>query len=80
MPKRKPQTPLPPVGEDDEKAHAQISVRFTEHTVIEIENEKRLQASEKVWEKVAHALKAVAEQRGWEHKGPLKLRAVARHS
>lgn len=78
MPKRKPQTPLPPVGEDDEKAHAQISVRFTEHTVIEIENENRLQASEKVWGTVAHAIKAVAEQRGWEHKGHSKLRDVAR--
>lgn len=62
--RKAPQTPLPPVGEDDEKAHAQISVRFPEHTVIAIENDNRLQASEKVWGTVAHALKAVAEQRG----------------
>lgn len=59
-------TPLPAVGENDEKAYTQMSDRFKEHTVIEIEKENRLQASEKVWGSVSHALKAVAEQRGWQ--------------
>lgn len=79
MPKRKtPETPLPPVGENDEKAHAQISDRFQEHAVIEIDNDNRLQAAEKVWASVAHSLKAVAEYRGWEHDDHSKLYDVAR--
>ena len=78
MPKRKPKTPLPAVGENDERAHAQISDRFQEHAVIEIDKENRLQAAEKVWASVAHAVKAVAEYRGWEHDSHSKLYDVAR--
>lgn len=39
----------------------------------------RLQASEKIWGAVAHALKAVANERGWERDGHQRLRNVALH-
>ena len=39
----------------------------------------RLQASEKIWGAVAHILKAVANERGWEHDGHQRLRNVALH-
>lgn len=78
MTQKTPETPLPAVGENDEKAHTQMSDRFKEHTVIEIEKENRLQASEKVWGSVSHALKAVAEQRGWQCDTHSALYDVAR--
>lgn len=78
MPLQTPATELPPVGANDEQAHARISRRFREHTAIEIKKENRLQASEKIWASVAHALKAVAEQRGWENDSHTHLYDVAR--
>ena len=55
-----------------------MSTRCQEHIDIEIDKGNRLQASEKIWTLVAHALKAVAEQRGWEHDSHSKLAYVAR--
>ena len=43
----------------------------------ELEKGDALQASEKIWGAVAHALKAVAQQRGWNHRFHNHLRAVA---
>ena len=60
-----PETPVPEPGQSDEAAHAAISQRFREHSVIEIEKGNRLQASEKIWAAVAQQLKALAEDRGW---------------
>ena len=78
MTQKTPETPLPAVGENDERAHVQMSDRFKEHTAIEIEKKNRLQASEKVWGAVSHALKAVAEQRGWQSDTHSALFDVAR--
>ena len=72
-----PSTPLPQVGASDETAHAEMSQRFQEHTLIEIEKGDRLQASEKIWASVAHALKAVAENRGWQNDSHYLLHAIA---
>ena len=59
-------TPLPPVGEMSPEQHTDVSRRFIlEHFPREKRKENRLQASEKVWGAVSHALIAVGKQRGW---------------
>ena len=72
-----PSTPLPQVGASNETAHADMSQRFQEHTLIEIQKGNRLQASEKIWASVAHALKAVAENRGWQNNSHFLLQSIA---
>ena len=72
-----PETPLPKPGTHDQAAHSQISRRFQEHATIEINKGNRLQASEKVWASVSHAVKAVAEKRGWKHNGHGLIKDVA---
>ena len=72
-----PETPLPEPGQSDEAAHAAISRRFREHSVIEIEKGNRLQASEKIWASVAQQLKALAEDRGWINESHWHLRGIA---
>ena len=72
-----PETPLPDPGQSDEAAHAAISRRFREHSVIEIEKGNRLQASEKIWATVTQQLKAVAEDRGWANSSHQHIRDVA---
>ena len=47
--------------------HLAISQRFREHGFAEIESGDLLQGSEKLWGAAAHAVKAVAKQRGWRH-------------
>ena len=44
-----------------------ISHRFLDHAQKELNEGNRLQASEKIWGAMSHALKSIAEQRGWEH-------------
>ena len=44
-----------------------ISRGFVEHARDQLARGNRLQASEKVWGAAAHALKAIAIQRGWRH-------------
>ena len=60
-------TPLPPVDNASAEDHAQISRRFLEQARVELSLEDRIQASEKVWGAAAHALKAIAVERGWHH-------------
>ena len=74
---KSPDTPLPPVGHNGTADHVQMSERFQGHTKIEIGKGNRLQASEKIWASVAHALKAVAQRRGWKHNSHPSLRAIA---
>ena len=47
--------------------HIEISRSFRDQGVVEIESGDLLQGSEKLWGAAAHAIKAVAERRGWEH-------------
>ena len=58
---------LPDPGKQDVQDHVQISHRFLDHAQKELNKGNRLQASEKVWGAVSHALKSIAEQRGWQH-------------
>ena len=60
-------------------ANRSRSNRFLVHADEMIRKGDRLQASEKIWGAVAHALKAVANERGWEHDGHQRLRNVALH-
>ena len=56
-----------------------ISRRFIQHARDELENGNRLQASEKTWGAMAHVLKAIAEERGWQHRGHLLVLDTGRH-
>ncbi len=70
-------TSLPDPGQSGPDQHAAISRRFLEQAREELEAEDRLQASEKTWGAAAHALKAVAEERGWNHGHHALVVAVA---
>ncbi len=61
-------TPLPDPGEASVDDHVQMSRIFLEHAHAELDHGDRLQASEKIWGATAHALKAIAIQRGWRHR------------
>ena len=56
------QTFRPPI-----ESHEVHSERLLRHARIELEKGDRLQASEKAWGAVAHAIKAVATHRGWRY-------------
>ncbi len=60
-------TELPEPGDSSVDDHVQMSRRFLEHAYLELAKGDRVQASEKVWGAAAHALKAIAKQRGWLH-------------
>lgn len=47
--------------------YAALSRRFVQQAQEELESGDRLQASEKAWGAAAHAVKAVAASRGWNH-------------
>ena len=49
------------------ESHAVHSDRLIADAEIELAKGDRLQASEKAWGAVAHQLKVIAEQRGWEY-------------
>ena len=49
--------------------HLRISRQFLRQAQAEFAQGDRLQASEKAWGAAAHAVKAVAQRRGWRHNG-----------
>jgi len=49
--------------------HLHISRQFLRQAEREFAQGDRLQASEKAWGAAAHAVKAVAQLRGWQHDG-----------
>lgn len=49
--------------------HLRISRQFLRQAQQEFAQGDRLQASEKAWGAAAHAVKAVAQHRGWQHDG-----------
>ncbi len=53
--------------------HVRISRRFILQAQAELNAGDRLQASEKAWGAAAHAVKAIAEQRGLEHRTHARL-------
>ena len=53
--------------------HLNTSYRFIEQAQEEFDKGDILQASEKAWGAAARAVKAAAEQRGWEHRSHAHL-------
>ena len=70
-------TPLPLPGSNDIDDHIAISRRFIDHAREELDLGNRLQASEKIWGAAAHALKAIAIQRGWNHSQHQNIQRIA---
>ena len=68
---------LPPPGSNDIESHAAMSRRFIAHARDELDRGDRLQASEKLWGACAHALKAIAIQRGWSHTKHRDIHSIA---
>ena len=72
-------TALPDPGQLTPDGHAQISRRFLAQAKTHLEEHDRLQAGEKIWGAAAHALKAIGEQRGWDHDGEVNVVDIAEH-
>ena len=47
--------------------YAELSQRLIRQAERELQSGDLMQASEKIWGSVAHAVKAIAAQRGWSH-------------
>ncbi|MCY3507033.1 MAG: hypothetical protein OXH41_12795 [Chloroflexi bacterium] len=52
---------------ENEEKYAGLSLRLLGQAQEEFDKGDRLQASEKAWGAAAHAMKAAAERRGWNH-------------
>ena len=61
--------PLPESENVGQADHAAISQRFLIQAKEELAKGDQLQASEKAWGALAHALKGIAQTRGWRHRG-----------
>ena len=72
-------TALPAPGSSSVEDHVAMSHRFLEHAKLEADKGNRLQASEKVWSAVAHALKSIGEKRGWDHDHHQNIRDISSH-
>ncbi len=68
--------PLPEPGNPSIEDHLAMSRRFLDDAGVELDRGDRLQAAEKVWGSAAHALKAIAIQRGWRHRSHDSVNAV----
>ena len=62
---------------ESEEKYAELSLRLLRQAQEEFDKGDRLQASEKAWGAAAHAMKAAAERRGWNHSNHGLLFAVA---
>ena len=63
--------------QENEEKYAELSLRLLGQAQDEFDSGDRLQASEKAWGAAAHAMKAAAERRGWNHHNHGLLFAVA---
>ena len=70
---------LPEPGRPGVDEHVQMSRWFLEKAGSELDKGDRLQASEKVWGAVAHALKAIGEKRGWDHMHHMNIKDIGFH-
>ncbi len=59
--------------------HAEHRDRLYSHSGKMVRDGDRLQASEKVWGAVAHALKIVAERRNWPYAGHADAKVIIKH-
>ena len=57
--------------------YAELSREHLEKAAAALANDDDLQASEEIWDAVASALKAVCQERGWNHRYHNHLRAAA---
>ncbi len=57
--------------------HRAVSDRFLDHAQDELDGGDLLQASEKAWGALAHYVKAIAEERGWENDSHSDVMAIA---
>ena len=57
--------------------HKQTSQRFIQQAAIELADDDLLQSSEKTWGAAAHAVKSIAERRGWQHNTHSRLFRIA---
>ena len=67
---------LPPPGAQSTEDRLRISLRMIIQAREELKMGSRLQAGEKAWGAVVQPVKAVAEQRGWQHESHQDVRAV----
>ena len=58
--------------------HTQTAEEFLRRSQQEFAAGDELQASEKLWGAVSHALIAAAQQRGWKHGSHARMREVVR--
>ena len=72
-------TRQPSPGNADVEDHVLMSRNFLEQAKTELSKGDGLQASEKVWGAVAHALKAIGVQRGWHHRAHQNIKDIAAH-
>ena len=61
------------------ESHDVHSERLMRHAWEQLERGDRLQASEKGWGAVAHALKAIARRHGWRHRAHAHNSLIAYH-
>ena len=61
------------------ESHDVHSERLMQHAWEQLERGDRLQASEKCWGAVVHALKAIAKKHGWRHRAHAHNNAIAYH-
>ena len=64
---------------DPIESHAVHSERMLDHAAEMIEQDERLQASEKIWGAAVHRLKEIAVERGWPYDSHADGTVVARH-
>lgn len=57
--------------------HQEISSQFLEQAEAEFQTGDLLQASEKAWGAFAHCVKAIAQEKGWEHNSHRHLNRCA---
>lgn len=60
------------------QTHQEVSREFILHAREQLSLGNSLQASEKSWGAAAHAVKAIAERRGWRHKSHRDLFVATR--
>ena len=68
-----------PMRASPPERYKEISRRLLEQAQEELDKNDVLQASEKVWGATAHAIKAVAQARGWDHRYHNHLREAAQY-
>ena len=64
---------------DPIESHAVHSERMLRHAAEMIEQDERLQASEKIWGAAVHRLREIAVERGWPYDSHADGTVIARH-